>query len=79
MKPSIGRIVTYRTRAGVDIAALVTAVIDDSPDEAVHLEQFPPPSVSADNISHQFGVPKAAEDATEFQTLETWRWPERVE
>lgn len=77
MKPSIGRIVIYRTRAGVDIAAMVTAVLEDSPDEAVHLKQFPPPSVSADNIDHQFGAPKAV-GASELEMLGTWRWPERV-
>lgn len=71
-KPSIGRIVTYRNRHGVDIPAMITAVIEGD-DEAVHLEQFAPPGVSKDALSYQWGVAYAEEPRRG-----TWRWPERV-
>jgi hypothetical protein len=70
--PSIGRIVTYRTRASVDIPAIITALVDDGP--AAHVTQFPPPGVGADHLSYEWGADYSAEPADGC-----WRWPERVE
>lgn len=66
--------------------AVITAVIDDSQDDAVHLEAFPPPGVAKDTPSYQHGVQLAPDDvdphdagaARRWELLETWRWPERV-
>jgi len=76
-KPTIGRIVTYRTRAqSFDIPAIITAVIHDhdgQPTDAVHLEQFAPPIAAKDTLSFQWGAPYSREPKNGH-----WRWPERV-
>lgn len=69
-QPTIGRIVIYRTKAGADIPAIVTAVIDL--EGAVHLQQFVPPGVGMDAISYEWGVDGPAERNG------CWRWPERA-
>ena len=70
-KPSIGRIVIYRTRDGIDLPAIITALVDTD-GRAVHIEQFAPPGVAKDHIGYQWGV--------EGPSLESgcWRWPERT-
>jgi hypothetical protein len=80
---SIGRIVIYRTRGGVDVPAIVTAVIDGEAGD-VHLHPFVPPGVGADAISYQWGVPfEGAEGRTlaldeDGHARVAWRWPERA-
>lgn len=78
----MGRIVVYRTRDGVDVPAIITAVIDEGRG-AVHLQPFVPPGVSPDTISYQWGVPyddpgghSLPLDA-DGRARACWRWPER--
>jgi hypothetical protein len=73
-QPSIGRIVIYRNRDGVDMPAIITALTDEP--GTVHLTVFPPPGAGAPILSHQFGTP--LNDAEEPRQ-QTWRWPERVQ
>jgi hypothetical protein len=72
----MGRIVIYRNRAGVDMPAIVTQVIEqDKDDPDVHLTPFPPPGEAADPPDRQWG---ALYDASDDPLPQTWRWPERV-
>lgn len=71
-KPSVGRIVIYRSREGVDMAAIVTEVMNDDGD--VHLHPFPPPSAGPPVLSYEHGTPQA----TDTWLDGCWRWPERV-
>lgn len=67
----IGEGVIYRSKAGVDLAAIITAVVDA--DEGwVQLEQFPPPGVAADSIDYQWGVPQHVGDREPRRG--SWRW-----
>ena len=75
MQPSPGRIVVYRTLAGVDCAAIITSVPEsEHPTRPapghVHLHAFYPRDTAPDYIDDG-GVP-------EGDTPGTWRWPERV-
>lgn len=94
MKPSIGRIVTYRSKTGnYDVPAIVTATADslwsegvergdvpplDSP-EHVHLHVLTP---GAQGSYQEFNVPSAdvVADGLNYETppARSWRWPERV-
>ena len=82
-KPSLGRIVIYRTRDGVDVAAIITHVIDENTGD-VHLEPFIPPGVAPDAISYQWGVGFEGNTARTVLLDEDghartcWRWPERT-
>lgn len=76
MEPTLGRIVIYRSRAGVDMPAIVTGLVEGDPD-AVFLEIFPPPGASKDIIDGHWGVVQALYPDRAGPC--TWRWPERVE
>lgn len=80
MKPSLCRMVIYRSKFGVDMAAVITGIAPPDSGEKesrnVHLHLFPPPGESADSLSYQWGVPQAEE--ADDPGLGTWRWPERV-
>lgn len=84
MKPSIGRIVIYRTRAGVDYAALITSTPDSGHPTPpapghVHLHVFYSRDTPLDFIDDG-GVPedtRGVEPGGEHQRGH-WRWPERV-
>ena len=81
-KPSLGRIVIYRTRDGVDVAAIITHVIDPNKGD-VHIHPFIPPGVNPDVISYQYGVPYEAGGHTVLMDEDghartCWRWPERT-
>lgn len=67
--------VIYRSKHGVDMAAVITGLVKDE-DDAVHLHLFPPPGESADAMSYQWGVPMA--ESPDEPGRGTWRWPERV-
>lgn len=71
VQPSIGRIVIYRSRAGVDMPAIITALAVD--EDSVHLHLFPPPGAAADGLSYEFGTARAEDE--QDPALETWRWP----
>jgi hypothetical protein len=80
--PSIGRIVIYRTREGVDVPAIITYVIDGDRGD-VHLQPFVPPGVAPDTISYQWGVPCETADRVNVfdedgHSRTAWRWPDRV-
>lgn len=51
----IGDVVIYRNRDGVDMAALVTDLLNDG---AAHLHLFPQPAASRDILSHEWGSPR---------------------
>lgn len=72
-QPSIGRIVIYRNRLGVDMPAIITAL--GTFPGYVHLCPFPPPGAAVDILSYEHGTTKASPDNPE---PESWRWPERV-
>lgn len=69
-KPSLGRIVLYRNKDDVDMPAIITGLVPLDK-TAVHLHLFPPPGVSADVLSYQWGV----DQATEHVLAGRWRWP----
>lgn len=86
-QPSIGRIVIYHSRSGVDMPAIITALgepdWEPDPDNEggqrqvwryVHLHLFPPPGEGPDPMSHEHGVRQQGA----YEYSETWRWPERV-
>jgi hypothetical protein len=79
-KPSIGRIVIYRTRDGVDVPAIITHVIDEG--DSVHLQPFIPPGVAPDTISYQWGVLYETSENLivddDGHARMAWRWPERA-
>lgn len=62
--------------------AIITALVTDERlkpgEDAVYLHLFPPPGAQKDNLSHEFGVPRAPEGAEDWQLYGTWRWPERT-
>lgn len=66
--------VVYRSKDGVDMAAVVTGLVD-AEENAVHLHLFPPPGLGADALSYQWGVPMAEDPKDPGRG--TWRWPER--
>lgn len=76
MKPSIGRIVTYRTLDGYDVPAIITAVpgVEGHPappaEGCVHLHVFYPAGLREDYLPAR-GVPHQAGPGG-------WSWPERV-
>jgi hypothetical protein len=76
-KPSLGRIVIFRDRAGVDMPAIITEVTD--PDQGfVHLTAFPPPRAAPVVVFDQeWGWPH---ESQVFGASPTgcWRWPERT-
>lgn len=81
MKPTVGRIVIYRTLSGVDCAAIVIATPDSAISEPpadghVQLKVFWPASVAPDYIDAG-GVPECPSPGDEL-ARGTWRWPERV-
>lgn len=60
MPVRLGDIVIYRSRSGVDMAAIVTQVgisATDGSEPYLHLSLFPPPGEAADPLSHQWGAP----------------------
>jgi hypothetical protein len=67
--PEIGDIVLYRSHAGVDYAAVVTALVEADP-FAVHLHQLPPPGHAPDPVSAQWGVAVSDDDPP---AAGTWR------
>lgn len=76
-EPTIGRIVTYRTAAGVDCPAIVVATRHDP--AYVELAVFYPAQVSADFMPPA-GIPH---ESLGIKTVDrfpcgSWRWPERV-
>jgi hypothetical protein len=71
--PTIGRIVIYRSRAGVDMPAIITAVTDDP--GYVHLHLFVPPGAQPDILSYEHGTPSEV-GVTDARGC--WRWPERT-
>ena len=71
MEPELGDVVIYRNSDGVDMPAIVTAVIDGDVDGGIHLHPFPPPGSGADILSHQWGVARA--DEPEEAEPRTWR------
>jgi hypothetical protein len=77
LKPSIGRIVTYRSSQGVDFPAIITAVpgVEGHPyppaDGCVHLKIFYCGGLAEDDRPMN-GVPGPSDDRC------CWRWPERV-
>lgn len=76
-RPTIGRIVIYRSRVGVDFPAIITAVpgVPDHPfppDEGrVHLSVFYP-----GGLAHDYMVPEGVEGPSAEPGC--WRWPERA-
>ena len=82
-KPSVGRIVLYRTMDdSEDQAAIVTALVDTgqpvpllvtSGGDRVHLHVFVPPTGRKDFLHPTFGVPYSS-----VPSPGCWRWPERV-
>lgn len=74
-EPTIGRIVTYRNRSGVDMPAIITALTDDP--EYVHLQLFVPPGASPDVLSYQHGTARAESGEPDELLAGCWRWPER--
>lgn len=76
-EPTIGRIVIYRTRPGLDVPALITAIPGDADhpcppaDGHVHLTIFYPGRLAKDYIG---------DDGVRGPSRENgcWRWPERV-
>lgn len=73
-RPSLCRMVIYRSKHGVDMAAVITGLVQGD-DDAVHLHLFPPPGQAADAMSYEWGVAMAEPDEPRPGT---WRWPERV-
>ena len=74
--PSIGRIVIYRNRAGIDMPAIVTEVTDPTEGLFVHLHIFPPPGQAADPLTdREWGWPH--ESQVVGVATGCWRWPER--
>lgn len=69
-RPDIGDVVLYRSRAGVDMPAIVTAhvVLDE---RSEHLTLFPPPGEAADVLSNDWGAERAAGDGEPGRR--TWR------
>lgn len=77
-EPRIADLVVYRSRAGVDMPGIVTAlapVDDDGVQRAVFLELFPPPGEAKDLIDRQWGV-AAARGVGEEWYVQRWRWPD---
>jgi hypothetical protein len=76
-RPTIGRIVTYRSRVGVDFPAIITAVpgVPNHPyppaEGHVHLRVFYPGGLSEDYLVPE-GVPGPSDENG------AWRWPERT-
>lgn len=54
--PQIGDVVLYRSRHGLDMAAIVTAPADQE-GHYLHLHLFPPPGEAADYLDHEWGAP----------------------
>lgn len=76
-QPSIGRIVIYRSRSDVDMAAIVTGlgpVDDDGVQRLAHLQVFPPPGEATELMDREWGVAQSDKPLPG-----RWRWPERVE
>jgi len=86
VKPSVGRIVIYRNRAGVDMPAIITALAEE--EGFVHLHPFPPPGAAPDRqMGGDWGVEHfdvelytgvEAAEISARQARGRWRWPERV-
>ncbi len=73
MTPTVGRIVLYRSRSGVDYAAIITAL--GGADGFVHLHQFPPPGHAEElPVDREWGTPEHDGDEPLHGT---WRWPTR--
>jgi hypothetical protein len=64
----VGAIVIYRSAAGVDAPAIVTA-LTDSPG-FIHLHPFMPPGVAPDILSYEWGIERAD---SENPAPRTWR------
>ena len=87
-QPSVGRVVIYRTKRGVDSPAIITAVhgsaheppLQIPPAEGhVHLEIFWPRGTPPDYINDG-GVPEDTDGVMPGGEHKGghWRWPERV-
>lgn len=84
MQPTVGRIVTYRTLAGLDCAAIIVSTPSSGhptpPDPRhVHLHIFYPRDTAPDYINDG-GVSEDTHGVLPDgeHTPGTWRWPERV-
>jgi hypothetical protein len=72
----VGDIVLYRNREGVDMPAIITALLpadEDGVVRDVHLHVFVPPGEAPDQISHQFGAHLAEGHSESGMWLGTWR------
>ena len=74
-RPTIGRIVLYRSRDGVDMPAIITALVNPGGTD-VHLHAFPPPGASPDVLSHEWGTEQAKNPSR--PACQSWRWPEHT-
>jgi hypothetical protein len=73
-QPKVADIVLYRSKAGVDMAAIITALGDQDRDgihRDVQLHVFVPPGEQPDLLSHQWGVHRA--DPAHAPRPGTWR------
>lgn len=77
MKPSIGRIVIYRSLDGVNCAAIITGLGEG---DRLHLHVFWPPPVCGTRVDPMpaAGVPQEWDEEPGRTPLGCWRWPERV-
>ena len=83
--PTIGRIVIYRNRAGIDMPAIITGLAQDpaAPQAivGVHLTCFPPPGEAPDYLDPTWGVRYRDDDTHDgpADLAGRWRWPDRTE
>jgi hypothetical protein len=84
LQPTVGRIVTYRTSHGLDVAALIVSTPESGHPTPpapgyVHLHIFYPRDTPADYVTDE-GVPEDALGVKPDgeQRRGHWRWPERV-
>lgn len=78
-EPTIGRIVIYTSKMGVDMPAIVTGLPpadEDGVQRSVFLAMFPPPGHGVEHIDRVWGVPHARGVGPEW-FVGRWRWPER--
>lgn len=67
--PQVGDIVIYRSRDGIDMAALITQFTDGF--DWAHLRLFPPPTEKKDHLDPQWGTSRATDPAEPGRM--TWR------